>query len=143
MLRRGLIRLVILSMLAVLAVRAVADGPDLNVLVGKWQGRVELRQGRAVHSRVEQTRTLIIERIDGQTGSGTYGIEGKEPVQIEVTPSSDGRHVVEFLVPGETGGARVSLRLSSDGKVLRGTRTPKGGGSSVDMVLARADEVIE
>lgn len=122
----GTSRVVALIFSVLLVSVAVADDPDLSVLVGKWQGRIEGLRGN-------NSRFLIIERIDGKIGYAQYGTPDKDifPVQVDIRPDPDGsgRPIVEFYTPSNLGGNHMSVRLTPDGKALRGTFSAKGGGA--------------
>ena len=134
--------------LATLAVLALAVAPswaqtDLSrVLVGRWEGQVELQGGTL-------PRVLII--ISAREQGGQWSVEAKygpkgRLAPVEVTVEQSGGNVVLKLpaAEGREGGSRnLELTLQKDGKHLLGTvqvHAGARGGSYRSAKFERADE---
>jgi hypothetical protein len=107
---------------AVAAAPAPAQVDLAEVLLGRWEGEVQLREKGGAAGR-----TLEIESVDQRNGkwvgSGRFGVTGRRagPVDIEVD-ASGGRPSIRFVAAGDV---TVRLELFGD-KHLVGTLTTPG-----------------
>lgn len=133
--RRG----VSIACVALLIVAAALGSPvaqaDLRkVLVGKWEGDVQ------VLDRSDPKRTLVIDSVDASAKSaqGRWGITGQGLGQVRITIGDDaGKVSLKF-----TTGTNTSVRLDLVGdKDLAGTFTPQGTQQSLRDLTVRLKKI--